>query len=57
MKIEMDDKIVLARIDLLGMGVADTAKYVTDDEIMWDVNQATIALQEAFKKLSKKVKK
>lgn len=40
--------IVAARIDMLGMMVADTCKYSPNDDITWDLNQATIALQHAF---------
>ena len=53
--IDMDDKTILARIDLLGLGVADTAKYIDDDNIIWDMNQATIALESAFRRLSKRI--
>ena len=57
-KLAMDNKILLARIDLLGMGVADTAKYVSgDNDLMWTINQATVALQEAYRKLADKVAK
>ena len=53
----MDNKILLARIDLLGMGVADTAKYIKDDnDLLWTINQATVALQEAYRNLAKKVR-
>lgn len=56
-RLVMDNKILLARIDLLGMGVADTAKYVKDDnDLLWTINQATIALDEAYRKLANKVK-
>ncbi len=56
-RLAMDNKILLARIDLLGMGVADTAKYVKDDnDLLWTINQATIALDEAYRKLANKVK-
>ena len=57
-KLAMDNKILLARIDLLGMGVADTAQYVKgDNDLMWTINQATVALQEAYRKLADKVAK
>lgn len=57
-KLAMDNKILLARIDLLGMGVADTAKYAKgDDDLVWTLNQATIALEEAYRKLADKVAK
>ena len=57
-KLAMDNKILLARIDLLGMGVADTAKYIKDDnDLLWTINQATVALQEAYRKLADKVAK
>lgn len=50
-KLEMDNKVVAARIDMLGMMVADTCKYSPNDSITWDLNQATIALQHAFDQL------
>lgn len=57
-KLAMDNKILLARIDLLGMGVADTAKYIkNDNDLLWTINQATVALQEAYRKLADKVAK
>ena len=57
-RLSMDNKILLARIDLLGMGVADTAKYIKDDnDLLWTINQATVALQEAYRKLADKVAK
>lgn len=52
-KIVMDDKAVATRIDMLGMMVADTCKYSPNDEVTWDLNQATIALQHAFDLLMK----
>lgn len=52
-KIVMDNKAVAARIDMLGMMVADTCKYSPNDEVTWDLNQATIALQHAFDLLMK----
>lgn len=56
-RLAMDNKILLARIDLLGMGAADTAKYIKDDnDLLWTINQATVALQEAYRKLAKKVR-
>ena len=51
--LEMDNKVLMARIDLLGMCVADTAKYIQDDETMWSINQATIALQDVYRRLAK----
>ena len=57
-RLSMDNKILLARIDLLGMGVADTAKYIkNDNDLLWTINQATVALQEAYRKLADKVAK
>lgn len=50
-KLEMDNKVVAARIDMLGMMVADTCKYSPNDSITWDLNQATIALLHAFDQL------
>lgn len=50
-KLVMDDKAVAARIDMLGMMVADTCKYSPNDSVTWDLNQATIALQHAFDQL------
>lgn len=50
----MDNKVLMSRIDLLGLGVADTAKYIQDDDIMWSMNQATIALQDAYRRLERK---
>ena len=47
----MDNKVVAARVDMLGMMVADTCKYSPNDSITWDLNQATIALQHAFDQL------
>lgn len=56
-RLVMDNKILLARIDLLGMGVADTAKYARgDNDLVWTLNQATVALEEAYRKLANKVK-
>ena len=51
--LEMNNKVLMARIDLLGMGVADTAKYIQDDETMWSINQAIIALEDVYKRLAK----
>ena len=48
----MDNKAVAARIDILGMMVADTCKYSPNDSVTWDLNQATIALQHAFDQLT-----
>ena len=50
-KLVMDSKAVAARVDMLGMMVADTCKYSPNDSITWDLNQATIALQHAFNQL------
>lgn len=50
-KLVMDNKVVAARIDMLGTMVADTCKYSPNDSITWDLNQATIALQHAFDQL------
>lgn len=47
----MDNKTVAARVDMLGMMVADTCKYSPNDSIIYDLNQATIALQHAFDQL------
>ena len=47
----MDNKVLMARIDLLGLGVADTAKYIENDKVLWSINQATIALQDAYRQL------
>lgn len=44
----MDNKALAARVDMLGMMVADTCKYSPNDAVTWDLNQATIALQHAF---------
>ena len=52
-KLKMDNKAVAARIDMLGMMVADTCKYSPNDSITWDLNQATIALQHAFDQLTR----
>lgn len=50
-KLVMNNKAVAARVDMLGMMVADTCKYSPNDSITWDLNQATIALQHAFDQL------
>lgn len=50
-ELEMDNKVVATRIDMLGTMVADTCKYSPNDSITWDLNQATIALQHAFDQL------
>lgn len=50
-KLIMGNKVVAARIDMLGAMVADTCKYSPNDSITWDLNQATIALQHAFNQL------
>lgn len=50
-KLVMDNKVVAARVDMLGMMVADTCKYSPNDSVTWDLNQATIALQHAFDQL------
>lgn len=50
-KLVMDNKVVAARIDMLGTMVADTCKYSPNESITWDLNQATIALQHAFDQL------
>lgn len=56
-RLVMDNKTLMARVDLLGMGVVDTAKYAKgDDDLVWTLNQATIALDEAYRKLANKVK-
>ena len=52
-KLVMDNKVVAARIDMLGMMVADTNKYSPNDEVTYDLNQATIALLHAFDLLMK----
>ena len=54
--ITMDKKTILARIDLLGLGISDTAKYVLDMDVILSMNQAIIALEDAFKRLSRGVK-
>ena len=51
-KLVMDNKAVAARVDMLGMMVADTCKYSPSDSVTWDLNQATIALQHAFDQLT-----
>ena len=43
-KLVMDNKAVAARVDMLGMMVADTGKYSPNDSVTWDLNQAIIAL-------------
>lgn len=50
-KLVMGNKEVAARVDMLGMMVADTCKYSLNDDVIWDLNQATIALQHAFDQL------
>jgi hypothetical protein len=50
-KLVMDNKAVAARVDMLGMMVADTCKYSPNDSVTWDLNQACIALQHAFDQL------
>lgn len=51
----VSNDVLMARIDLLGLGVADTAKYVEgDDELMWMMNQATFSLKKAYDHLMKK---
>ena len=51
--ITMDKKTILARIDLLGLGISDTAKYIQDDDVIYSMNQAIIALEDAYKRLSR----
>lgn len=51
-KLVMDNRVLAARVDMLGMMVADTCKYSPNDNITWDLNQATIALQHAFDQLT-----
>ena len=55
-KITGNSAIVAARIDMLGMMVADTCKYSPNDAVTWDLNQATIALQHAFDMLMERGK-
>lgn len=54
--ITMDNKAVASRVDMLGMMVADTAKYSPNNDVTYDLNQATIALEHAFDLLMKEVK-
>lgn len=57
MRIVMDEKTILARIDLLGLGISDTSKYILDEDALQDMAQALDALKGAYKNLSKGTKK
>ena len=49
----MDKQAVKAQIDVCGNAVAyiaNNAKNVVSNEVMWALNQATIALEQAYKK-------
>ena len=51
MNLTMDKQVILARIDLLGLGISDTEKYIFDEDVMWAMNQAIISLQDAYTRL------
>lgn len=49
----MDKQAVKAQIDVCGNAVAyiaNNAKNIVSNEVMWALNQATIALEQAYKK-------
>lgn len=53
----MTKEVIRAQIDVCGQSVsyvAANASGAVSDEVMWALNQATIALQEAYKKLGVK---
>lgn len=53
-KLVMTKEVIKGQIDVCGNSVAYVAKNATDivgDEVMWALNQAIIALQDAYKKI------
>lgn len=54
MKLEMTNEVIKAQIDVCGITVSAVAKNcagAVSNEVMWALNQATIALQDAYKKV------
>lgn len=52
----MTEEVIRAQIDVCGKTVsyvAGNANGAVSDEVMWSLNQAIIALQDAYKKLAK----
>lgn len=59
MKIRMSAEVVIAQIDVCGQSVAyisQNASGVVPDDVMWSLNQAIIALQDAAKRCGKEKK-
>lgn len=53
----MTKEVIRAQIDVCGQSVsyvAANAKGAVSDEVMWALNQATIALQDAYRRLEEK---
>lgn len=53
MNLRMNIETVKAQIDVCGDSVAYVAKNasgIVSDDVMWALNQATIALQDAYKR-------
>lgn len=53
MKLQMNAEIMKAQIDVCGQSVAyiaQNASGVVADDVMWSLNQAIIALQDAVKR-------
>lgn len=51
----MTKEVIRAQIDICGQSVsyvAANAKGAVSDEVMWALNQATIALQDAYRRLT-----
>ena len=56
MKLRMNKETIKAQIDVCGHSVAYVAKNasgVVSDGAMWALNQATIALQDAYRECEK----
>ena len=52
----IDDKALAVMVDMAGRMVADVNQEVKgNDNVTWDLNQATIALQHAYDLLTKEV--
>ena len=54
MKLKMNKEVIMAQVDVCGNAVAyvaTNAKGAVSDEVMWSLNQATIALQDAYRRL------
>ncbi len=53
MELRINKETIKAQIDVCGHSVAYVAKNasgVVSDDVMWALNQATIALQDAYRK-------